>query len=297
MRNLKADNMVETEHIADGLTIAECLEAVYNYVSHEVVFHRRVEPKPDSAPKVRPDAEYAHLCKVLELTERQVDIFSVIVEESLGGHAGSSDIAARLGMTKIGFISIKPELDVLAQKRYIIYNPTKVSNTTFYVPTIVVDAITENRRPTIQDLGGFSVVRFARQLDSLFNCFFRDDLDENTLLKELVFLYSNNPDNPLVVAYNSYNMGELAYYEKLLSNYMLYKNLLYEINSFEWSEYCKLFGDSDYSTDIMFFIDGEDLDIQKKGLVCHDSSDGFEDAKGSFRFASLFVKEIGKCGV
>lgn len=257
-------------------TLAECLKQVLEYAARDVVFF---DPNEDKEPKKeRPDAAYEHLRKVLELeNDRQVELFSVILEEAMCGRFNASDLASKLGVPKIELLSWKKDLDYLASKRYILYNSSRLRFSPFMIPGIVVTAISENRKPTIEDLSGYSIPKFVKQLDSLFRSFYHDEVDFETVLNELEILYIANPDNDLVMAYKALNLDEeLDTYEKVLLNFMLCRNMYHNENSFEWSDYCKLFFETDLCSQIHETIDDGELILQKKGLIEFDGSDGFE---------------------
>lgn len=256
------------------LTISDCLHAVYEFVNKDddngFRFHDSVKEE-----KIRPDAEYAYLRQTLELTDQQIDLFAVILEDDLEGMSHSGKVADKLGITRIKLLSMKPDLDVLASKRYILYNASIINHLFFTVPLIVVNAIAQNRKPTIKDLEGYSVPKFVNQLEALYNNFNCDRIDFKTLLSELSILYSCNPKNPLVVAYNNNNLKEdLDPYENSLFNYMLCRNLSGNENCFAWEDYCKLFVESDMCDEIMECVEKGELILMKKGLVEHDSSEG-----------------------
>lgn len=256
------------------LTISDCLHAVYEFVNKDddngFRFHDSVKEE-----KIRPDAEYAYLRQTLELTDQQIDLFAVILEDDLEGMSHSGKVADKLGITRIKLLSMKPDLDVLASKRYILYNASIINHLFFMVPLIVVNAIAQNRKPTIKDLEGYSVPKFVNQLDALYNNFNCDRIDFKTLLSELSILYSCNPQNPLVVAYNNNHLKEdLDPYENSLFNYMLCRNFSSNENCFAWEDYCKLFVESDMCDEIMECVEQGELILMKKGLVEHDSSEG-----------------------
>ena len=94
------------------MILTDCLQEVFEYVSHEdtTLWHQ----DKDDTPKVRPDVAYARLREVLELTDRQVEIFTVILEQAIAGQVDTTTVARTLGVTKIQFLSLKKDLDVLA---------------------------------------------------------------------------------------------------------------------------------------------------------------------------------------
>ena len=81
------------------ITITDSLQAVYEYVAKEDDFVLAAKNKDNVKP--RPDAAYVQLRQVLEITDRQIEILSVILELSLNGGAHSKSIADRLGITHI----------------------------------------------------------------------------------------------------------------------------------------------------------------------------------------------------
>lgn len=272
------------------MILTDCLQEVFEYVSHEdtTLWHQ----EKDDIPKVRPNASYARLREVLELTDRQVEIFTVILEQAIAGKVDTIEVAKTLGITKIQFISLKPDLDVLASKRYILYNPVRIRFTFFIVPNIVIDAIIDNRKPSVEDLGGMSMPKFVKQLDSIYRSFYNDEIDFHTLAAELSILYTQNEDNELVVAYNSYNLDEaLETYEKVLLNYIICRVVYHNENCFGWENYGKLFFESELSSHIKSTIDNGNLILQSKGILEFENSDGFEHRE-FIRMSNKALKEF-----
>ena len=255
------------------MTLSDCLHAVYEFV-HKDDDNGFIH-ESDKAEKIRPDAEYAYLRQTLDLTDQQIELFAVILEDDLEGMSHSRKVAEKLGVTRIKLLSMKPDMDVLASKRYILFNANKVNCMNFIVPLAVVNAVAQNRKPSLKDLEGYSVPKFVNQLEALYNNYDCDRIDFKTLLSELSILYSCNPQNSLVVAYNNNNLKEdLDPYEKSLFNYMLFRNINYNYNCFFWDDYCRLFIEADMCDEIMECVEKGELILMKKGLVEHNISDG-----------------------
>lgn len=266
----KAESQVAMDAIE--LNLSNCLHAVYEYVEIKSDF---MPVSPDKVELNRPDVAYAYLRQTLDLTDIQIELFTTILEVYLEGNTFVNNVTDKLGISRIKLLSMKPDLDALASKRYILYNSSRADRMNFIVPLIVINSIVRNRKPSIKDLEGYTVPKFVKQLDTLYHGYFTDQIDFETLTSEVSLLYSCNQQNPLVIAYNKYNLKEdLDYYENALFNFMLFKNLRYNENSFAWDDYCQIFVESDMCDSIMECVTQGELILMKKGLVEHDSSDG-----------------------
>lgn len=259
------------------MTITDSLQAIYEYVAKEDDFV--LADKDEDNVKPRPDAAYAHLRQVLDITDRQIEILSVILELSLNGGAHSKSIADRLGITHIKFLSIRADLEALAAKRYIIYNKKNVHYSSFIVPGSFTKAISENRCFNPTDLEQRTVPKFCRQLDALFREYHHGNIDTDTLAIEIELVYQCSAECPLVDAYNAYNLSELDHYERMLFSYMLARNVCHNENSFIWEDYSSFYAESDLISEIFDSIVEGDMDIFKKGLVEHDNSGGFQNSE------------------
>lgn len=259
------------------MTITDSLQAIYEYVAKEDDFVLAAKNKDNVKP--RPDAAYAHLRQVLDITDRQIEILSVILELSLNGGAHSKSIADRLGITHIKFLSIRADLEALAAKRYIIYNKKNVQYSSFIVPESFTKAISENRCFNPTDLEQRTVPKFCRQLDALFREYHHGNIDTDTLAIEIELVYQCSAECPLVDAYNAYNLSELDHYERMLFSYMLARNVCHNENSFIWEDYSSFYAEFDLISEIFDSIVEGDMDIFKKGLVEHDNSGGFQNSE------------------
>ena len=253
------------------MTITDGLQAIFEYVEKEEHYlpHKETE-------KVRPDAAYDYLRPILDLTDSQLDLLSVIVELAIDGNTMSSEVAQSMGLTKIKFLSLKPDLDVLASKRYILYNPEKVRNSLIVVPTIFIEAISQNRIPIPSDFQVPSTMKFAKRLDNVVSGFFQNYFDFKTLISELDILYASNQTCEFVETYNRYELSDLDPYEKSLFNFMMGRYVCRNENSFVWEDYCKLFEDSEIANNVIYksILNGNVI-LMEKGLVEYDSNGGF----------------------
>lgn len=276
------------------LTLAECIKAVNRFAGNYVDMYFGEE---DPKGKETPVEAYERLKQVLDLnSDRQVELFSVIVENSMCSRLTASELAERLGASKVELLAWKPELEYLASKRYVLYNQKRLRYTSFLVPEVVIDAIANNRRPNKEDLSGMNVFRFVNQLDSIYRCFYENEIDFGTLCSEVDVLYASNQGNELVMAYNSYNLDEeLDNYEKLLLSFMICRNMCHAENRFEWPNYARLFLESELRMQIKATIENGGLVLQEKGIVEFDCSDGFEHQEYICLSKNALKQFLGEC--
>lgn len=292
---LTAQQIEDINARAHEKTIASCLESVLEYSSKKEpnFFEEMDDDKEEdkTRPKVRPEQDYAYLREVLGLTDIQIELFAAILDVNMDSHPCAARIAHKLGMTKVGMLALKPDLNVLASKRYILYNPSRIAGSTFIVPNSVVDAISENRAPSASDLSGYSIARFGRQLKGMFKCLWDSDIDFDILMSEMNILYSANPENQIVKAFNANHLEELPFYEKALLNFMFSRVICFSEFIFQWEDYCRLFVDIDECDVLRYRIEEADLELFKRGIIEHSSSDGLQHPE-FIQFTDRALKEF-----
>jgi hypothetical protein len=255
-----------------NLTLASCLQAVYDYVVVEETVFGGCEKETE---KDRPEEEYKHLRDVLGLTDSQIEIFAVILEEAVDGRVNSRIVASRLGTGKLGFLNKQPDLDVLCDKHMVLFNQSQIGSTTFLVPESIVEDIAKNRKPDFSALKETTDYKFVDKLSTLFRSYCDEDIDFDTMMTELELLYSCCKC-PLTEKYSQYHIGELATHERILFSFMVCRAIAYSEGRWQWLNYCRLFMDLEICPTLKGQIMEGNLKLFEMGLVEHDNSAGFE---------------------
>ena len=270
----------------EPMTLTDAFQAVYEYATREsnsdpdLPEFLTSDTKPTTMD--RPDAAYARLTTELDITDRQAELLSVILELALSATScpTPTSVAKRLGITQIKFLSLKPDLERLADKRYIVFNRERLSHSAFIMPNSFVNAISNNRIPTEHDIETNSVPKFCRRLDAIFREFYDDNMDFKTLVAEMDLLLTSSPDCRIVKAWNDNNCPkELCKYEQVLFIFMLSRAVCRNESSFVWEDYARLFYDSDIVSEIAATIESGDLDLFRMGLIEHENCDGLESTE------------------
>ena len=272
MTRKKTNTEISIPKKDQNLTLASCLQAVYDYVAVEETVFGGCEKETE---KDRPEEEYKHLRDVLGLTDSQIEIFAVILEEAVDGRVNSRIVASRLGTGKLGFLNKQPDLDVLCDKHMVLFNQSQIGSTTFLVPESIVEDIAKNRKPDLSALKETTDYKFVDKLSALFRSYCDEDIDFDTMMTELELLYSCCKC-PLAEKYRQYHIGELEEHEKILFSFMVCRSIGYGENRWQWLNYCRMFMDLEICPTLKGQIMEGNLKLFEMGLVEHDNSAGFE---------------------
>ena len=282
-------SIVQTVPVDEGLTLAECLHQVYEFIAvntDDDISDKKSIPAQD----IEPDAAYAYLQKMLGITKEQVSLFAVIFELALDGRTDAGSISKTLGVTRTKFLTFKPDLDVLKEQRYINYCSSRIGSSNFFVPNHVINSIAKGERPKPENQT-LSVSKFAGKLSSLFRDFYLSDWDFSELFDEIAYLYSHNQDNHLVKSYYAANLNNsISDYEQVLFSFLISKAICYSQRNFEFEDYARLFMDQDF-TEIKWNIEKGQLKLMQKGIV-ENASEGGQESADLIRLSEKALKEF-----
>ena len=272
MTRKKTNTEITIPKKGQNLTLASCLQAVYDYVVVEETVFGGCEKETE---KDCPEEEYKHLRDVLGLTDSQIEIFAVILEEAVDGRVNSRIVASRLGTGKLGFLNKQPDLGVLCDKHMVLFNQSQIGSTTFLVPESIVEDIAKNRKPNLSALKETTDYKFVDKLSALFRSYCDEDIDFDTMMTELELLYSCCKC-PLTEKYSQFHIGELEDHERILFSFMVCRSIGYGENRWQWLNYCRMFMDLEICPTLKGQIMEGNLKLFEMGLVEHDNSAGFE---------------------
>lgn len=262
------------------ITIAQSFEKVFNYISAKDSKRGTDEPTKETATELntaRPSECYAHLNEKMGLSETQANLMACILNNSLDKDITSSNIASTMGISNMQFLTMRPELEALIERRLVRTSSRNMRCARYNVPNYVLKAVASNQTPNNSDFCGLSNGQLTRKIHNCIRSFWADEYDYETLDSEIKLLIASNPETNIVSAYNKHKMFDLNGFETMMFFYMLVRNVVYMDNSFGMQEFERLFKDCEYVDEIMLNVQLGKLDIIKAGLVEHANSDGLQD--------------------
>lgn len=259
-----------------SLTIAGALEAILSYATSEA---DDLPIGDDSEPSTCPcQKEYDYVCSKLDVTPVQAELFAAILELSLSGDASAENIARKLGVTNLHFVSLRPELDVLASKRYIRCTTKGYKGLCCHVPEEAIKSIQNNEKPNAEDISGLSTTGILRKSNNLFREFWRDSISVDTLQTELFDIFRYNPENNFVKEYVRLGINEMPSCEQLLFMYMTTRRTAFQEAEFGWEDFGKIFTDSFIEDYMHRGLENEGLNLMTAGIIENVNNEGIVDS-------------------
>jgi len=260
----------------EKMTIPNCLEAILNYATDNP-FTVVNEENGEEYTYV-PEGEYDYLTEKLCITREQAEMLAAVLEISISSNADVSNLAEKFGISNLAFLSREEQLEALVEKRYIrAFTSASGGETSYYVPLEVIKSFRKNEVPTYEDYEGLSTVSMVRKWNKLFTAFWRHDEKTTSLFRNLLDIIRYNKKSEFKKAWDAHGMEELTEENQVFFLYMITRNFCYSNNSFEWSNYERLFEDSIDEYIIRDEILDGSHDLFKMGLMEHEMSGGMAD--------------------
>ena len=133
----------------ENMTIAKCLEVILGSVTDNCVPFVNEENGEEAA--YVPDAEYDFVTEKLEITRAQAEMLAAVLEISISGNATVSNLADKLGITNLAFLTRQDDIDALLEKRYVRSTTCHMNEVCYYVPGSVVSSLRRNEKPTHEE--------------------------------------------------------------------------------------------------------------------------------------------------
>lgn len=244
------------------MTLAGCLEAMLNAYK---------EGKKTGLARQK-----KFVCDTLEISEMQAVLLAAIIELTIGNDANAQSVAQSLGCTNLSFISMKPDLDALVEKRYVRVNTFGFRGVTYDVPEFVISKIQKNEKPDDSDIQGLSTTPMLRRINRLYRNYWRDIIDNNTLRSEVTYILSNNLQNVFMREFMDQKLHQIDDAELVLFMFLVVRMAGFNETRFAWDEYARLFTDFE-EDDMRENIESGETELQKKGLVEFVNNDGIVD--------------------
>jgi len=239
--------------------------------------------------------ERKFVCSTLEINEMQAVLFAAIIELSLANDANAQSVANALGCSNLSFIKMKPDLDVLVDKRYVRVNCAGFrGGVTYDVPEFVISKIQKNEKPDDSEIRGLSTTPMLRRINRLYRNYWRELISNDTLRTEVGYILGNNLQNVFMREYINQKFEQIDSSEVLLFLFMIVRRVGFNEMSFVWDEYVRLFTDFE-EDDMREAIERGETELQKKGLVEFVNNDGIVDSSRiclSDKAVKTFLAEV-----
>lgn len=251
----------------NGMTLATALDSIYKRVDTyglETFLEEGGE-----------DCDYA--CNILEITPVQVALFAVILEKSGDDLAMTREIVGALGISKIYFLSLKQELDVLSAKRYISIRKRRTAQG-YRVTQNVVQAVQNNTPVKQEKIDGLSSREIFIRMHSVFAEVANGSNSCEFALQEIYDLINHNRENSFVKKCFGLDIHCLDQDEQFLFFFMLHRAVSFgetEVDTMQLHNMpCGQTIDFDF---LLHMINVGQSKLKTQGLVEFKCCDGIED--------------------
>ena len=276
----------------ENMTIAKCLEVILGSVTDNCIPFVNEENGEEAA--YVPDAEYDFVTEKLEITRAQAEMLAAVLEISISGNATVSNLADKLGITNLAFLTRQDDIDALLEKRYVRFSTCHMNEVCYYVPGSVVSSLRRNEKPTHEEYESFSLETMVRMWNKLFSSFWRRDDNTESLFRDVLDIVRFNKLSGFKRAWEAHGMDNYSTENQVFFLYMVTRYICYSDNSFEWNDYQRIFEDDFEEFFIKDQIQEGEHEFFKAGLIEHGSNDGLVD-DSTIRLTESCVKEfIGK---
>ena len=231
----------------------------------------------------------SHCASVLKLKKRQIELLAVVIELALRRKPVTlgkvmHDMDGKSDTLKV--LSLKDDLDELALKRLLYYNPGEcILDAFIYVPERVISDIANSRKPEEYTYKAATMREFGETIGEFLNHYRPRTFDPELFDHMMNVLFKDNPDNPVVKGYQKYNM-HLKPFEMVIWGYMLQQNIIYAKREFLMFDVCN---DLNFSYPMLSkaIINGrQTFELEEKGLM------EFTDKPQFIRFTEVAIQEF-----
>ena len=231
----------------------------------------------------------SHCASVLKLKKPQVELFAVILELALRHKPVTlgrimKEVAGKSDTLKV--LSLKDELDVLARKRLLYYNPDEYLTEAFiYVPERVIGDISSSKKPGEYTYKAATMREFGETIGDFLNHHHAKVFDPGLFFHMMNVLFGDNPDNPIVKGCQKCDL-HLKPFEMTIWGYMLQQNIIYGKREFFLPEACDLLNYSFPMLSKAINTGRQTFELEEKGLM------EFEYRPQHFKFTELAMQEF-----
>lgn len=290
-RRIPAPNAVKPVE-KENMSIANCLEVILGSITNNSLPF--VDEESGEEVDYVPNAEYDFVTERLEITRPQAEMLAAVLEISISGNATVSNLADKLGISNLAFLSRQDDLDALIEKRYVRSGTCHMNEVCYYVPGSIIRSLRRNEKPTHEEYESFSLETMVRMWNRLFSSFWRHDENTESLFRDVLDIVRFNKKSDFKRAWEAHEMDNYSPENQVFFLYMVTRYICFSDNSFEWNNYQRIFEDDIEEFLIKDQLQSGDHDFFKAGLIEHVSNDGLVD-DSTIRLTESCVKEfIGK---
>lgn len=142
----------------------------------------------------------------LSITTGQALLLAVFLDLSDDSSIRLKDIASHFGCHKVHLMCYANDLEELVHKRYIRQREINRKEIVYRMPTEVIQALQKNQMYTPSKLQRLTIYTFFKEVNTLFEEFFDDELILEDLYDSLRDLFDNNHHLPFVEKLLAYNL-------------------------------------------------------------------------------------------
>ena len=243
--------------------------------------------------------ETSYLRDRLDTSPFQSIIFAVIIQCHAIDRCTVNNVAKKLGMSYLKFLSYASDLYALREKLLIRLK----ANNEIRVPLEVVDCLMKDVPIVRPRINGLSTTAMFRRIGELMKATADSQMPSMQVLEETETIVDANPQTCYAQACKKYlTNNNINDQERLLFHVMSYLNLKRGISVFDMSDVEDYIQDESWMVEIKDFFDIEALDLQRKGIIEPAQSDGLfvrdlftikdEILKEMFADTKMFISSV-----
>ena len=245
------------------------------------------------------EEETSYLRDRLDTSPFQSIIFAVIIQCHAIDRCTVNNVAKKLGMSYLKFLSYASDLYALRDKWLIRLK----ANNEIRVPLEVVDCLMKDVPIVRPRINGLSTTAMFRRIGEFMKATADSQMPSMQVLEETETIIDANPQSSYAQACKKYlTDNNINDQERLLFHVMSYLNLKRGISVFDMSDVEDYIQDESWMVEIKDFFDIDALDLQRKGIIEPAQSDGLfvrdlftikdEILKEMFADTKMFVSSV-----
>ena len=234
------------------------------------------------------EEETSYLRDRLDTSPFQSIIFAVIIQCNAIDRCTVHNVAKKLGMSYLKFLSYASDLYALRDKYLIRIR----ANNEIRVPIEVIDCLMKDVPIVRPRINGLSTTAMFRRIGEYMKATADSQMPSAQVLEETEAIIDANPQSSYTQACKKYlKDNNINAQERLLFYVMSYLNLKRGIAEFDMSDIEDYIQDEGWIAEIKDFFEIEALDLQRKGIIEPAKSDGFYE-RDLFSFKDNVLKEM-----
>lgn len=229
--------MVETKEKGSQKTLLECLSVIVEKTTTESGNEKKFNPNVCSDAK----DEIAQASCVLGTSPRETVIFASILELSSRRGIDTDDVADKMGITYVKFLTYEAELHSLEEKKLIRRN----DDGDILVPTFIKSSLAQNKAYDKEDYSGLDTAGILERFRKLFKMRQKDEISEGDLMNELDDLMAVETESRFVLECRKLGFngdeGKMGYKDRLLFYSMVYFYIFNNDDNIGWGDFDGIF--------------------------------------------------------